>query len=280
MPRSALSAPVTLLVTRHIQPERYGDFPAWMRQGEILAAGFPGFLGSGAAAAGGRRPVPDRAALRRRGQPGSLGTFAAAPHVAGARRGAGARQRVRRARGMDGWFGQGPSAPPRWKQAVSIWLAYFPLLLMFSALLGERLAALPTFWRALLTSVALTPVMVYACIPLVTRLLRRWLRPADGVSLLPSACCGGSRPTCVTSVPSANRGGTPYQLELKGANSGCNGRSAVSRELIFRSQRFVLAPLGQQLDDIPWRGDWLVDEPGLVWPGRIIADRHGVLLLR
>ena len=47
MPRSALSAPVTLLVTRHIQPERYGDFLAWMRQGEILAAGFPGFLGSG-----------------------------------------------------------------------------------------------------------------------------------------------------------------------------------------------------------------------------------------
>ena len=41
MPRSALSAPVTLLVTRHIQPERYGDFLAWMRQGEILAAGFP-----------------------------------------------------------------------------------------------------------------------------------------------------------------------------------------------------------------------------------------------
>src|SRR5690606_32360494 len=41
------SAPVTMLVTRHIAPERYGDFLAWMRQGEILAAGFPGFLGSG-----------------------------------------------------------------------------------------------------------------------------------------------------------------------------------------------------------------------------------------
>ena len=47
MSSSAVSAPVTMLVTRHITPERYGDFLSWMRQGEILAAGFPGFLGSG-----------------------------------------------------------------------------------------------------------------------------------------------------------------------------------------------------------------------------------------
>ena len=40
-------APVTMMVTRHISPERYADFREWMRQGEILAAGFPGFLGSG-----------------------------------------------------------------------------------------------------------------------------------------------------------------------------------------------------------------------------------------
>lgn len=42
-----MSHPVTMLVTRRISPQRYGDFLAWMRQGEILAAGFPGFLGSG-----------------------------------------------------------------------------------------------------------------------------------------------------------------------------------------------------------------------------------------
>ncbi|MBR8653281.1 antibiotic biosynthesis monooxygenase [Achromobacter sp. Marseille-Q0513] len=179
MPRSASSAPVTLLVTRHIQPERYGDFLAWMRQGEILAAGFPGFLGSGVLqppAGGDQYQIVLRfdgeASLDRweRSLPRRMWLERGAALVRGSE--------VRRARGMDGWFGQGPSAPPRWKQAVSIWLAYFPLLLMFSALLGERLAALPTFWRALLTSVALTPVMVYACIPLATRLLRRWLRPA------------------------------------------------------------------------------------------------------
>ena len=173
-----LVRPVTLLVTRHIQPERYGDFLAWMRQGEILAAGFPGFLGSGVL-------QPPAAATSTRSCCASTtrpawiaGNAAAAPHVAGARRGAGARQRGAPRPRHGRLVRPGPSAPPRWKQAVSIWLAYFPLLLMFSALLGERLAVLPTFWRALLTSVALTPVMVYACIPLVTRLLRRWLRPA------------------------------------------------------------------------------------------------------
>lgn len=86
---------------------------------------------------------------------------------------------ARRVSGMDGWFGpQGNAgAPPRWKQAVSIWLAYFPVLLAFTLLLSEHLSALPPFWRALITSVTMTPVMVFICIPFVTRRLGRWLRP-------------------------------------------------------------------------------------------------------
>lgn len=108
MPRSALSAPVTLLVTRHIQPERYGDFLAWMRQGEILAAGFPGFLGSGVLQppAGGDQyqivlRFDDEASLDRweRSLPRRMWLERGAALVRGSE--------VRRARGMDGWFGQG-----------------------------------------------------------------------------------------------------------------------------------------------------------------------------
>lgn len=47
MKSDAGSLPITVLVSRRIAVERYGDFLAWMREGEILAAGFPGFLGSG-----------------------------------------------------------------------------------------------------------------------------------------------------------------------------------------------------------------------------------------
>ncbi|WP_459614993.1 antibiotic biosynthesis monooxygenase [Bordetella sp. 2513F-2] len=173
-------APVTMLVTRHIAPERYGDFLAWMRQGEILAAGFPGFLGSGVLQPpdGGDQyqivlRFTDEASLAR--WENSL------PRRMWLERGASLvrASHERRVQGLDSWFGSAQSAPPRWKQAVSIWLAYFPMLLLFSSLLNEQLSAMPLFWRVLVTTACMTPVLSFVCIPVITRLLRRWLHPAS-----------------------------------------------------------------------------------------------------
>ncbi|MGE8611015.1 antibiotic biosynthesis monooxygenase [Achromobacter veterisilvae] len=177
MSSSAVPAPVTMLVTRHIAPERYSDFLSWMRQGEILAAGFPGFLGSGVLQPpeGGDQyqivlRFADEASLNR--WENSL------PRRMWLERGTALvrASHARRASGTDGWFAPRLSAPPRWKQAVSIWLAYFPVLLAFSVFASDHLNVLPVFWRVLVTSVALTPIMVFVCIPLVSRMLQRWLR--------------------------------------------------------------------------------------------------------
>ncbi|MNT21265.1 hypothetical protein D3C72_1566000 [compost metagenome] len=85
--------------------------------------------------------------------------------------------REHRVSGTQAWFATPKdSAPPRWKQAVSIWLAYFPVLLVFSILVSEHLSILPVFWRVLITSVILTPIMVFVCIPVISRVLHRWLR--------------------------------------------------------------------------------------------------------
>ena len=80
-----------------------------------------------------------------------------------------------RVSGMDSWFGPRVSAPPRWKQAVSIWVAYFPMLLLFSTLFNPILSALPLFWRVLVTTACMTPVLSFVCMPVITRLLRGWL---------------------------------------------------------------------------------------------------------
>ena len=177
MSASSISVPVTMLVTRHIAPERYSDFLSWMRQGEILAAGFPGFLGSGvlqppeggdeyqillrftdeASLNRGEKSLPRRMWLER----GASLVRASHEH---------------RGKGTEGWFAPKASTPPRWKQAVSIWLAYFPVLLVFSVLVSEHLSILPVFWRVLITSVILTPIMVFFCIPFISRVLHRWLR--------------------------------------------------------------------------------------------------------
>ncbi|WP_396652743.1 antibiotic biosynthesis monooxygenase [Microbacterium helvum] len=71
-----------------------------------------------------------------------------------------------------------PAAPPRYKQAVTIWLGFFPTNLLASWLLGyvPGFAEWPLIARVLLSTVLLTPVMTYAVLPAVTRLLRPWLQ--------------------------------------------------------------------------------------------------------
>ncbi|SAI65358.1 membrane protein [Bordetella ansorpii] len=173
--------PVTMLVTRHISPDRYSDFLAWMRQGEILAAGFPGFLGSGVLQPpeGGDQyqivlRFTDEASLTR--WEGSL------PRRMWLERGASLVRATHETRvsGMDSWFGPRVSAPPRWKQAISIWVAYFPMLLLFSTIFNPILSALPLFWRVLVTTACMTPVLSFVCMPVITRLLRGWLYAGNG----------------------------------------------------------------------------------------------------
>ncbi|HWI32463.1 MAG TPA: antibiotic biosynthesis monooxygenase [Microbacterium sp.] len=71
-----------------------------------------------------------------------------------------------------------PVAPPRWKQAVTIWLGFFPTNLVASWLLGfvPGFMEWPLAARVLLTSILLTPVMIYAVLPWVTRALGPWLQ--------------------------------------------------------------------------------------------------------
>lgn len=102
--------------------------------------------------------------------------------------------------GIEGWF-DGPelrhsvdvqtgavrtigvrSAPLRWKQAVAIWLGMFPLNLMVSFAVSQLDwwgdLAIPL--RSVLTVTLLVPIMTFFMMPLVTRVLRPWLRRNPG----------------------------------------------------------------------------------------------------
>ena len=82
----------------------------------------------------------------------------------------------RRFSGIDGWFGAGGQRPPRWKQAVAIWLAFFPVSLLFNFVLGPLLGELSLLPRIFVSTLALTPLMVFWFIPLSTHLLAGWRR--------------------------------------------------------------------------------------------------------
>ncbi|MFJ3449855.1 antibiotic biosynthesis monooxygenase [Pseudomonas sichuanensis] len=172
--------PVTLMVSRRAAHGRYQDLLAWLHEGEQLATDFPGYLGSGILA-----PPAEGDDFQIIFRFTNEQTMHAWEHSASRRtwlqRGDGLfeRPKERRVSGIDDWFGTNMvQKPPRWKQATAIWLAFFPVSLLFNLLFGHWLAPLNLLPRVLLSTLALTPLMVYLFIPLSTRLLAGWLNPA------------------------------------------------------------------------------------------------------
>jgi len=180
--------PVTVAITRRVRPEDDRLMQAWVEAGTSLAQGFPGFMGTGWL-----RPGPGSREwhmLYRFDSRASLLLWEESRERTMWLRSAQdlvQHTRVEHRTGIEGWFDEPrsrpaddvaepvPPAPPRWKQAVTIWLAFFPTNLLFTWLLlpVTRDWVLPL--RVLFMTLLLTPVMTYLVLPQVTRLLQPWL---------------------------------------------------------------------------------------------------------
>jgi antibiotic biosynthesis monooxygenase (ABM) superfamily enzyme len=240
--------PVTVSITRSVDPARLPEVTRWVQAGVNLANTWPGFLGSGwvRSAAdstdwhmlyrfadantldawqtspersrwleGGRGLVEERRVHRVTGiegwfdapvstthydaDPGADSGAGADPGVGGAPRvGAGGTVSGTSGAGAVGARGVGAAgtgtgtgtggaagriraagaAPPRWKQAMTIWLGFFPVNLVFTLLVTTFVPGwndLPTALKVFLTTTALTPLMTYWILPFVTARLRPWL---------------------------------------------------------------------------------------------------------
>ncbi|MDN5593437.1 MAG: antibiotic biosynthesis monooxygenase [Brevibacterium aurantiacum] len=179
-------SPITVSITRTVLPEHHRRFNAWVQAGQELARERPGYLGSGWV-----RTAPDSDewhVLYRFADEKSLRAWdvsedrrwwidSAAELVE--------TTRVEHRTGIEGWFeSHGEETltipetvvPPRWKQAVSIFLPFFPLSLLSTLLLMPHLESWPTALAVLLNICILTPLMTYVFLPVSTRLLRPWLQ--------------------------------------------------------------------------------------------------------
>ncbi len=182
-----MTGPVTVSITRRVDPSQEDQMLAWLRAGTELSERFAGFLGSGWI-----RPTEGSSEwhmLYRFASPQALEAW----ELSAQRRwwldsaqGFVAESSREHRTGIEGWFDE-PSrvdvqdlrptvpAPPRWKQMCSIFLVFFPLSLVANELgriyLGD-------WWlpaRVLLTVCVMTPLMTYVLLPWVTRLLAPWL---------------------------------------------------------------------------------------------------------
>lgn len=66
--------------------------------------------------------------------------------------------------------------PKKWKMAVLIWLAIYPLITLIFALLGKHLILIePLPLRTLIITLIAVPTMVFVLIPLLQKVLHKWL---------------------------------------------------------------------------------------------------------
>lgn len=176
---------ITVSIERTVDPERIHEATVWVQAGINLANKYPGFLGSGWV----RSAVSDESwhMLYRFRDPETLTAWELSEERRGwleQGRDFAQENRVERRTGIEGWFDPpAPAAvvPPRWKQATSIWLGFFPLNLAFTLLVTALVPgwdSWPTIAKVLISTLVLTPVMAYWGLPLVTRWLRPWLQRA------------------------------------------------------------------------------------------------------
>jgi antibiotic biosynthesis monooxygenase (ABM) superfamily enzyme len=187
-----MTGPVTVSITRRVDPGAEDQMLAWLRAGTQLAERFVGFLGSGWV-----RPSPQSVEwhmLYRFADAESLERWEASSQrqwwLDSAQGFVEVSSQEKRT-GIEGWFDEPTSvdvadlrptvpAPPRWKQMCAIFLVFFPLSVAANFASRELL---PDVWlvvRVLASVLVMTPIMTYIALPWVTRTLSPWLnkRPA------------------------------------------------------------------------------------------------------
>ncbi|GGR58333.1 antibiotic biosynthesis monooxygenase (ABM) superfamily enzyme [Nocardioides luteus] len=187
-----MSDPVTVTIARRVSVERRDEMVAWMQAGIRLASEFPGFLGAGWV-----RPAPESDQwhlLYRFDSHETLGRWdnsrqrgwwlgAGEPFVE--------ETTVERRTGIEGWFDP-PStydveqvsgvatAPPRWKQTITIFLMFFPVSLLANWALGPLVEGWALPLKVLGVMAVTLPFMTYFGLPWITRNMEWFLhgRPA------------------------------------------------------------------------------------------------------
>jgi antibiotic biosynthesis monooxygenase (ABM) superfamily enzyme len=194
--------PVTVSFTRRADPAQTREMTAWIRAGLSMAESFPGFLGGGWVRS--RRDADEWHMLARFADQAALAGWEASTERQWwlrSAQGLAEVTRTERRTGIEGWFDSplveevhaapAPAAPPRWKQAVTIWLVFFPMNLLATVTLGAALDDVHVVLRVLVLTALLTPLMVYVVLPWITARLQWWLQA--GGRIRPAGPSGSGR---------------------------------------------------------------------------------------
>jgi antibiotic biosynthesis monooxygenase (ABM) superfamily enzyme len=85
----------------------------------------------------------------------------------------------RQLHGLEAWFRSPHNPPPRWKMAVATFLGVFPVAMVLSLTLGPLIRSWPFLISNAVFNACVVTLLTWVVMPLVTRILHRWLQPTE-----------------------------------------------------------------------------------------------------
>src|SRR5919202_1926197 len=177
---------VTTVICRKIKPGHEKDYNDWVRRYLILERKAPGYLGTTIIIPGGSksplwyiiRRFADKAAMERwDNSEESLSLLKEANDYS--------TRHYETSTGLETWFTLpdlktlSQSPPPRWKMAIVIFFAAYVSSSVSRSVLNPFIGQWPILSNAVIYTAILVVLLTYFALPIVNRLLRRWLYPGS-----------------------------------------------------------------------------------------------------
>ena len=175
------SKEITEVISRNIAAGHEKDYDNWLQRFMIAERQFPGYLGTTIIAPGGNISSV-RYAINRFADQASLDAWENSEVALSLIEEVSKYSTLQRVTGLETWFSLPGlkiiGAPPKWKMAIVSFFAAYSISLVAQYILRIYLGR-----RPLLTDILMTIILVvgltYFAMPLLSRLLRRWLYPRN-----------------------------------------------------------------------------------------------------
>ena len=175
------SKEVTEVISRNVAPGHGKDYNDWLDRFMISEKQFPGYLGTTIIAPGGNASSV-RYVINRFADQASLDAWEKSEVALSLIEEVNKYSTLLKVTGLETWFNlpnlETIEAPPKWKMAIVSFIAAYSISLVAHYILSIYLGQ-----RPLLTEILMTIILVigltYFAMPLLSRLLRRWLYPKN-----------------------------------------------------------------------------------------------------
>jgi uncharacterized protein len=178
------SKEVTIVISRKVKPGYENEYDEWLRRYLMLEKKVPGYVGATIITQGGTNSAI-RHIIYRFSDKASLDAWEnseeARKKIEEANK--SSTRYYERATGLETWFTlpnvKAIVAPPKWKMAIVTLIAAYCISTLTNYILNPSLGRWPLLASSIIINVILVVSLTYFAMPILSRLLQRWLYPRN-----------------------------------------------------------------------------------------------------